>query len=153
MVHDQKAVDEAALKALGARGFIRPSARDLQVVVGPIADEVAREMRDSLGGASLSAAAPAAATEPRTRSLTPAEQHNAQALLEALGGPQNLKDVTTCSSRLRLVLGDVAAIDEPALRRLGSRGLVKPGVGKLHLILGPGAEAMAQALRSVVSLT
>ena len=153
VVHDQKAVDEAALKALGARGFIRPSARDLQVVVGPIADEVAREMRDSLGGASLSAAAPAAATEQRTRSLTPAEQHNAQALLEALGGPQNLKDVTTCSSRLRLVLGDVAAIDEPALRRLGSRGLVKPGVGKLHLILGPGAEAMAQALRSVVSLT
>ena len=33
----------------GARGLVRPSPKDLQVVLGPIADQVAREMREALG--------------------------------------------------------------------------------------------------------
>ena len=50
---DQSRVDEAALKRLGARGMIKPSATALQVVVGAEADQVAGEMRIALPLARL----------------------------------------------------------------------------------------------------
>ncbi len=57
---DQSAVDEAALKRLGARGMIRPSATALQVVVGTDADQVAGEMKAALraAGATMARVAP-----------------------------------------------------------------------------------------------
>src|SRR6202790_4569395 len=42
---DNTAIDEVALKRLGARGILRSSEHGLQVVLGPIADQVAGEMR------------------------------------------------------------------------------------------------------------
>ncbi|HEY2403420.1 MAG TPA: N-acetylglucosamine-specific PTS transporter subunit IIBC, partial [Steroidobacteraceae bacterium] len=57
---DQSRVDEAALKRLGARGMIKPSATALQVVVGAEADQVAGEMRIALRSAGASPAHPAA---------------------------------------------------------------------------------------------
>jgi PTS system N-acetylglucosamine-specific IIC component len=61
---DQSRVDEAALKRLGARGMIKPSATALQVVVGAEADQVAGEMRIALRsvGGTASPAAPAKST-------------------------------------------------------------------------------------------
>jgi PTS system N-acetylglucosamine-specific IIC component len=53
---DQSVVDEAALKRLGARGMIRPSATALQVVVGTDADQVAGEMKIALRAAGVAAA-------------------------------------------------------------------------------------------------
>ena len=54
---DQSRVDEAALKRLGARGMIKPSATALQVVVGAEADQVAGEMRIALRTAGAAASA------------------------------------------------------------------------------------------------
>jgi len=62
IVADQSAVDDAALNALGARGIIRPSANATQVVLGPIADLVAEEIRGAIGGgAAAVSVAPAQA--------------------------------------------------------------------------------------------
>ncbi|MEA3178710.1 MAG: N-acetylglucosamine system or component, partial [Gammaproteobacteria bacterium] len=73
---DQSVVDEAALKRLGARGMIRPSATALQVVVGTDADQVAGEMKIALRAAGAAAAnSPAsatAATSPATAASVPA---------------------------------------------------------------------------------
>ncbi len=61
-IADQKAVNEAALKSLGARGLVRPSQQTLQVVVGPIADQLASSIRAGLKlPASVASTAPAAA--------------------------------------------------------------------------------------------
>src|SRR5882724_7525644 len=62
VVSDQSVVDEAALKRLGARGMIRPSATALQVVVGTDADQVAGEMKVALRAAGAAVAASAAAS-------------------------------------------------------------------------------------------
>lgn len=48
-VRDNDKVDEAALKALGSRGQIKPAAGSMQVVLGPEADIVADEIRAVLG--------------------------------------------------------------------------------------------------------
>jgi N-acetylglucosamine PTS system EIICBA or EIICB component len=47
-VADNGAIDERALKALGARGIVKPAAGSVQVIVGPIADNVAQEVQDAM---------------------------------------------------------------------------------------------------------
>jgi PTS system N-acetylglucosamine-specific IIC component len=51
-------VDEAKLRALGAKGFVRPSPNTLQVVVGPTADQIAGEIRTAVGAAPPQGALP-----------------------------------------------------------------------------------------------
>ncbi len=48
VVANQSAVNLDALKRLGARGVVRPSADALQVVLGPVADQVAGDIRAAL---------------------------------------------------------------------------------------------------------
>ena len=71
-----------------------------------------------------------------------------QRFVAALGGPSNLKSVDACTTRLRLSLADAAAIDEPALRALGARGIVRPGGNALQVVLGPIADQVAEELRA-----
>ena len=131
VVADQGKVDEPALKALGARGVVRPSPRDLQVVLGPQADQTAQEIR-----AALAAPAQASSTV------------DVSGLLKALGGAANLASVQAASSRLRLEVREPSRVSETALHGLGARGVVWPGPKVAHLILGPGAGAVADALRA-----
>ncbi len=138
---DSAKVDEPALKALGARGLVRPSPRDLQVVLGPQADQTAQEIRARLNAPATSIAATVAA---------PTAPADVSALLEALGGAGNITGAHSAASRLRLELKDPAAVDESALRALGVRGLARPSPGVLHLILGPSADAACEGLKAAV---
>jgi N-acetylglucosamine PTS system EIICBA or EIICB component len=140
VVADQARLNEPALKALGSRGLVRPSPRDLQVVLGPIADQVAREMNAWLAGGPRAAAALQAA----------APRADASALLAALGGQANVREVATCSSRLRIAVGDSGRVDEAALRALGVRGVVKPTASSVQVVVGPSAEALAEDLRGLL---
>ena len=138
---DNRAIDEAALRALGARGLVRPSPTTLQVVLGPIADQVAGEIRDaSRRPAALVQAPPAAVSTDGSHAV------DAAAWAAALGGPGNVVEGAVCSTRLCLTLSDPAAADEAALRSLGARALARPSTTILHVIVGPGAEAVGKAL-------
>src|SRR3984957_5690131 len=68
----------------------------------------------------------------------------------ALGGAGNLTEVTACTTRLRLGLVDNRAIDEPALKRLGSRGLLRSGTAGLQVVLGPIADQVAGEMRDAM---
>ena len=125
---DPDAVDEAALRALGARGLVRPSRTTLQVVLGPIADQVAGEIRSA-------EAVP-----------TPRGAIDAEAWLAALGGQANVTDGGVCSTRVYLTLADPGAIDDARLRALGARALARPGGASLHILVGSLAEPLGLAL-------
>ena len=140
VVADQGKIDEPALKALGARGLVRPSPRDLQVVLGPQADQTAQEIRAALA----SPASIAIAADNSARTTPPAA--DVSAVLAALGGAANLAAVRAASSRLRLEVKEPSAVDEAALSALGARGLVWPAPKVAHLIWGPAADALAEAL-------
>ncbi len=154
-VADQGAVDGAALTRLGARGLVRPSARALQVVIGPTADRLAGEIREALGGAASAPlvrnahtpAAPAAAapTGSADWSLRAAQ------LLAALGGTTNVESVAAASTRLRVRVRDPRNIDERAVAELGLRGMALPAPGVVHIIVGPEAAAAAAALRHLLT--
>jgi PTS system N-acetylglucosamine-specific IIC component len=153
LVADQAAVDEAALRQLGVRGLVRPSANTLQVVVGAMADQVAGEIRSALHGAASSAAvpgvaAPALATPaPDTLAVPPAD---AAALLAALGGRANVRGVEAAASRLRVSVGDAALVDRAAIRGLGLRGVAIPRAGCVHVLVGPAANAACAALKRLL---
>jgi PTS system N-acetylglucosamine-specific IIC component len=138
-------VDEAALKALGARGLVRPSPRDLQVVLGPQADNVAREIR-----AALTAAPAVPAAQPAAPAIAAARTHlDPLALAAALGGVANIAALSAAASRLRLAIHDPDGVDETRLRSLGVRAVGRPARGVLHLIVGPGADGLDAALRGL----
>ncbi len=71
----------------------------------------------------------------------------AEAFVTALGGPQNLVEVEACTTRLRLVLADNQAIDEPALKGLGARGVLRVGGQGLQVVLGTEADLIAGNIR------
>lgn len=132
ILKDQGAVDAAGLKALGARGLVQPSDRALQVVLGPLADQVADEIR-------------AAMTETGQAGLSTGVALGKD-LLEALGGRPNVITALQCDGRVVLRLRAPLSIDVPALKGLGVRGVAVTS-GGAHLIVGSRAAAMAAALR------
>jgi N-acetylglucosamine PTS system EIICBA or EIICB component len=80
-----------------------------------------------------------------------ADDAAAEGFIAALGGAGNLQSVDACTTRLRLVVRDSAAVDQAALRRLGSRGLVDLGAGSLQVVLGPIADQVAGRIRAGLS--
>ena len=113
---DGKNIDEPTLKALGARGLVRPSANALQVVLGPIADQVAAEMRAFVarGGDCGTRIDGRIAGVVVKASLT---LQDGKAVLAALGGAENVRDVSVCASRLRVGVARSEAVDERPLKR------------------------------------
>jgi len=148
VVNDQSVVDAPALKALGARGLVKPSERDLQVVVGPIADEVAREMRQAMGSPVQAEPAPVARSQP----VIVSGEHRslATSLLAALGGATNLNSAEPAANRILVGLTDPSRIDEAALAILGVRGVAASGDRSAHLVLAGAAAGPAQALADLV---
>jgi len=164
---DNLAIDEAALKRLGARGIIRSSGQGLQVVLGPIADQVAGEirtesrtalsggLRDELGGVPAKVPRVVRSEPPPTgagagRSDGVAGGHSAPSMLAALGGRGNILKIETAAGRLLVSMSRPESIDEPALRALGVRGVAKSSGQPTQLLVSGGVEDTAESLRRLL---
>lgn len=124
-VADAQAIDEPRLRALGARGVLRPSATAVQVVVGGIADGLAMEMRAALDAPSVTPAAAIAA---------PAPADLPAAFVAALGGGDNIVAATRHAGRWRVELAHGDAAQDAALLALGVRAVARPAPTTLHLL-------------------
>jgi PTS system N-acetylglucosamine-specific IIC component len=144
-VADQAAVDAAQLKRLGAVGLVRPGPNALQVVVGPIADQLAGEMR-----AVLRLAPQVPAGSPPTPPGDQAPPADPLRLLAALGGRANVLGVEALAGRIRVAVGDAALIDRAAVRAVGLRGVAVPAPGCVHLLTGPGGAQTAAGLARAI---
>ena len=130
IIADGQAIDDAALSALGARGIIRPSDKAAQVVLGPIADLVAEEIRGALS--NRGASAPAKPSQPQNGN---AEQSQLpDGIAHALGGSANVRTVRALHGRYRVELADPARIDEGALAAL-ARGIGWPQPNICHILI------------------
>jgi N-acetylglucosamine PTS system EIICBA or EIICB component len=134
---NNRAIDEPALARLGSRGLLRSAASGLQVVLGPIADQVAGEIREAM----------------RTGTRKPAAARIADpaALLAALGGRRNVSDVECHAGRVLVRIADLEIVDESGLRTLGVRGVARAGAGSLQLLIPGSAEDWAQPLRRLLA--
>ena len=137
-IAQQAAVDAEALKRLGARGLVRPAQNALQVVLGPIADQVADEIRSAMRAPSVSSGP--AVSEPV----------RAAELLKALGGRDNLQTVAAAAGRVLVTIVEDSKVNEAALRALGSRGVARPAPGRVQLPFGKAAGEISESLRRLI---
>jgi PTS system N-acetylglucosamine-specific IIC component len=127
IVEDQGLIDEAGLKTLGARGVLRPSAEALQVVLGPIADAVAMDIRAALDR-PLAAAADAATTAASSETLP-------EAIVHALGGAQNIRSATHHHGRWRVELADQKLVTEHGSEDQSIRAMTKLSRNRVHVLV------------------
>ena len=127
-IRSRAAVDEAALKRLGARGVIAPAPDQLQVVLGPIADAVADEIRAAIGEGDHSG--------PQGARIVLAEgaPELAPDILAALGGASNVESVERKAGRFCVRLKQ-AGIDPAKLAVLLPRGFVRTGPDTLQILV------------------
>ena len=160
-VRTQETVNIEVLKRLGARGVVKPSPTALQVVVGPTADQLASEIRETMaampkeGAAAPVTAATIATSPPPGAPAAPSAPEPVkevlQGLLAALGGRGNVRSIEPASSRLRIRVASARAIDIAAVRKLGMRGVVVAAADCVHVIVGPAAEAAGASLRELLA--
>jgi len=127
---DSDRVDEPVLRGLGARGVLKLSDGRVQVVMGPIADQVAGEVREAMASGTAPAPVPAGI--------------DAAAVLRALG-KGNLRSAEARATRVLARVGDPGLVDAAALQRAGVRA-VAVTAGTVHLVAGPDAPALATEL-------
>ena len=130
---DNQQVDEGAMKALGARGVIRPTPDTMQVIIGPaaelLASEISAQMGRDAGPQMVSVIQPSKTTDEPTLGL---DEWNT-----ALGGEANVIEMRQVPGRVVARLRDNTAF-EPAR--------VPPGIsyrhhavladGSLHILIG-----------------
>ncbi|QJP94007.1 N-acetylglucosamine-specific PTS transporter subunit IIBC [Pseudomonas fluorescens] len=149
---DRNKASDADLKALGAMAVVRPGkGGSLQVVVGPMADSIADEIRlamPALGRAAVTA--PVAVVEPSEPVAVTAPQ--AQQWLSALGGSDNVLQLDCIAmSRIRLQLADGKALSESRLKELGCLGVSALEDGVWHLLVGERAQSLSAAIEGLVN--
>jgi N-acetylglucosamine PTS system EIICBA or EIICB component len=152
-VADASMIDESAIKALGSRGVLKLGEGAVQVVVGPIADQLAAEIRAELrGGAQrIAATPPTAPIAPPVAAKLPASgspnRGDAAALRAAFGGPANITGVDVFSTRVRVEVRDPSAVNESGLQAAGFRAVAPVAARTWHVIVGPEAASVAGQIR------
>jgi PTS system N-acetylglucosamine-specific IIC component len=126
VLRDRERVDAEALRRLGASGSVKIGAQGLQVVVGPMADQLAGDIRALVAagtGADLAAAD----------------------WLAALGGTENVARVEPAPGRVLVTVRDGGRVAPDRLIALGARAVARPSPTSVH-VLHPRAEALAAQL-------
>ena len=127
IVADQALIDEVGLKALGARGVLKPSAEALQVVLGPIADAVAMDIRAALDrplAQPTEAARGGSASEPLP-----------EVIARALGGMKNIRSASHHHGRWRVELVNEGLVSEQAPDDQHIRSIAKVSPNLVHVLV------------------
>ncbi len=161
-VNDMTKVDKAKLKALGASGVLEMG-NSAQAIFGTRSENLKTDMVEYLKTAGADAEPaeaptvdPLAATvltetkppeEPPATLPDSKATQTAQAIVNALGGKTNLREVTSVAlTRLRIDVVDRAAVNESALQAAGVEGILRLPEGRMHLLVGLHADQYAAAM-------
>ncbi len=75
----------------------------------------------------------------------------AQQILTALGGPENVEDVDACITRLRVSVKDSAAVDKETLKKLGATAVLEVS-GGIQAIYGAKAIHYKSAINDILGV-
>ena len=135
VLKNNKQIDEKQLKKIGAAGVMKAGENVTQVVVGTKAELIADAMKRKL------------AEQPKNKNTNTQLEQLAIDYLKALGGKENIEELESCITRLRLVLKDNTKIDEKKLKSLGAAGVMKVGENVTQVVVGTRAELIADAIK------
>jgi glucose PTS system EIICB or EIICBA component len=151
-VADPGKVNQARLKALGAAGVVVVG-NNMQAIYGPKSEGYKMEMDEYMQVAGPEAelsetdliatagVAPQAATA-KQRDLAAGDK--ARSFIQSLGGVKNIKKLeAVADTRLRVVVGDDAQVNDAGLQTAGVNAIMHLPNHILHLIVGPNADQYA----------
>jgi PTS system glucose-specific IIC component len=159
-VKDMGKVNVARLKALGASGVLQIG-NSAQAIFGPRSDNLKTDMIEYLKTAgpeadvveapapeaSMVAAAPTPALE-----ADPQAAEKAQAIVNALGGINNIRTVDPVAlTRLRVEVTDPQIVQDQAFQQAGVQAVMRVQDQVLHLVVGLNAEQYAGEINKLLS--
>ena len=74
----------------------------------------------------------------------------AAAVLAAIGGKENVKDVGYCATRLRFEVLDNAKVDEKAVKAAGAAGVIRPSKNACQVIIGTKVQFVYDELKKML---
>ena len=74
----------------------------------------------------------------------------AAAILEGLGGKENVTSADNCITRLRLEVKDRLLVDEKKLKASGAAGVIRPGKTSVQVIIGPKVQFVADEFKKLL---
>ncbi|SHK08063.1 N-acetylglucosamine-specific PTS transporter subunit IIBC [Tepidibacter formicigenes] len=75
---------------------------------------------------------------------------SAKAYLQALGGKENIIELDSCITRLRLTLKDTSIVDENKLKSLGASGVLKINDKNMQVIVGTKVELLSTRMKKLL---
>jgi len=145
---DRTLAKDTELKALGAMAVVRPgSGGSLQIVVGPLADSIADELREALPHST--SAQPVA--QPEALAQQTVDIGQAAQWFKALGGKAVVDVECVALTRLRVQLKEGQSLAAGQLEALGCQGVRSLGSGVWHVLVGEGAQGLSEVLRGMVT--
>lgn len=76
--------------------------------------------------------------------------YTAKIMLEALGGKENIVNLDSCITRLRLVVKDANLIDSEAVKAAGAVNVVKLSDTNVQVIIGPKVQVLKKQLQKLI---
>lgn len=73
----------------------------------------------------------------------------AKAIVEGLGGADNIIDIEPCITRLRTEVEDPSKVDEQALKAAGAHGVLASG-SVVQVVVGPQADNIASDIEELL---
>jgi len=74
----------------------------------------------------------------------------AQSYFTELGGRDNIVEVDSCITRLRMVLRDTSTIDDVKLKNLGAHGVIRSGKQHVQVVIGTQANLIAEEIKELL---
>lgn len=73
----------------------------------------------------------------------------AEQILKALGGADNIEDLEACITRLRVEVEDESLVDDAALKAAGAFGVVRAS-DAIQVVVGPEADTIAEDIKDLM---
>lgn len=73
----------------------------------------------------------------------------AKAILEAVGGKDNIVSIDHCITRLRLELRDRLVVDDKVIKAAGASGILRPGKSEVQIVIGPKIQFVYDAFEEL----
>ena len=74
----------------------------------------------------------------------------AAAILQSIGGKENIESIDACITRIRVTLNDGSVINENELKKLGATGVMKMGEKNFQIVVGTTADPLVTQIKKLM---
>lgn len=74
----------------------------------------------------------------------------AAAVLEGLGGKENVKSLDNCITRLRVEVSDYTAVNEKKIKSAGVAGIIRPSKTSVQVVIGTKVQSVADEIKKLL---